>query len=133
MKSTRNVNRWECFKFNHDVEVEYFQLRHNKIGDHRRKETTYQKIVFLAILILILQISANYCFTFSSRSDRFASDNTTGTHRFVNDELKDESMDLEDHSIYGSEYSFCSCSYCREPKKNPLFGRSEIRLSYSER
>lgn len=73
-----------------------------------------------------------YLCIYSSRSDRFVSENTTGTHRFMDDELTQKCEDIEEQSIYGSEYSFCSCSYC-QPKKNPLFGRSEIRLSYSER
>lgn len=78
-------------------------------------------------------MSKHDLFIYSARSDRFVSENTTGTHRFMDDESKRKCVDIEEQSIYGSEYSFCSCSYCREPKKNPLFGRPEIRLSYSER
>lgn len=72
-----------------------------------------------------------YC-VHRSRSSRTTSEDSGAPRSFIDDGFETDSADADDQSLYGSQYSFCSCSHCNEPKKNPLYGR-ELRMSFCER
>ncbi|KAJ6647128.1 Formin-like protein 1, partial [Pseudolycoriella hygida] len=103
---------------------------HQRDGKQNGSTSEESRVFFLLCLI---HRTWNVVVDPISKRSRSGRTDTAGTDSFINDEFKDKCTDSEEQSIFGSEYSFCSCSYCREPKKNPLFGRPEIRLSYSER
>lgn len=70
---------------------------------------------------------------YRSRLSRSTSEDSGAPRSYCDDGFETDSVDDDDQSLYGSQYSFCSCSHCNEPKRNPLYGRSELRMSFCER
>lgn len=69
-----------------------------------------------------------------SRSTRSSVDSGAPRSYFGDDGFGIDGIDAS--SLYGSQYSFCSCSHCEDQqhdKKNPLYGRTDLRLSICER
>lgn len=71
---------------------------------------------------------------YRSRSSRSMSDDSGAS-------FEDDGFGIEGRSsVYGSQYSFCTCLHCdgkpNRPKTNPLFdefSRTDLRLSFCER
>lgn len=81
-------------------------------------------------LFVVNVISAFFCRPRSSRSSE-----DSGAPRSFFD---DDGFGIEGgSSVYGSQYSFCTCIHCdndqTNSKINPLFGRTDLRLSFCER
>lgn len=71
---------------------------------------------------------------FRTRSTRSSVDSGAPRSYFGDDGFCIDGIDTS--SLYGSQYSFCSCSHCGDQphdKKNPLYGRTDLRLSICER
>lgn len=75
-----------------------------------------------------------FCFR-RGRSARSSVDSGAPRSYFGDDGFGIEELDAS--SLYGSQYSFCSCTHCEDHhhhnKKNPLYGRTDLRLSICER
>lgn len=68
------------------------------------------------------------------RSSRSSVDSGAPRSYFGDDGFGIDAIDAS--SLYGSQYSFCSCSHCEDQqldKKNPLYGRTDLRLSFCSR